>query len=145
MWLYGHAGAGKSAVAQMMAEKWAAEDALAATFFAARSRVDGRFGKSLLALQIPKLRTVIGMAVEADPVICDGTIEDQAHVLLVNPFQQLDVAEKPYLVAEPLVASDFDHKSNSEQNGSPQLSYWFTCVCFIRGFSTSLPSVSLKT
>ncbi|KAJ7726423.1 hypothetical protein B0H14DRAFT_3519097 [Mycena olivaceomarginata] len=106
MWLYGPAGAGKSAIAQTMAEKWAAEDALAAAFFFARWRAGGSSGKSLfptiayqLALQIPKLRTVIGMAVEADPAICNKTIEDQARVLLVNPFKQLDTsAEKPYLV-----------------------------------------------
>ncbi|KAJ7910714.1 hypothetical protein B0H13DRAFT_1473701, partial [Mycena leptocephala] len=103
--LYGPAGAGKSAVAQTMAEKWAAEDALAAAFFFARFRVDGSSGTRLfptiayqLALHIPKLRTVIGMAVEADPAICNKTIEERACVLLVKPFQQLQVsAEKPHM------------------------------------------------
>ncbi|KAJ7432549.1 hypothetical protein B0H11DRAFT_793492 [Mycena galericulata] len=106
MWLYGPAGAGKSSIAQTMAEKWAAEDALVATFFFARWRMGGSSGKSLfptiayqLALQIPQLRRGIGEAVEADPAICNKTIEEQARALLVNPLEQLDVAaQKPYLV-----------------------------------------------
>ncbi|KAJ7279874.1 hypothetical protein C8J57DRAFT_117471 [Mycena rebaudengoi] len=107
MWLYGPAGSGKSALAQTMAEKWAAEDALStAAFFFARWRVGGSSGISLfptiayqLALQIPQLRTAIGIAVEADPAICNKTIEEQAHAFLVNPLKQLDIdVQKRYLV-----------------------------------------------
>ncbi|KAJ7730303.1 hypothetical protein B0H16DRAFT_1733821 [Mycena metata] len=47
MWLYGPAGAGKSAIAQTMAEKWAQRKTLAAAFFFARWRTGGSSGKTL--------------------------------------------------------------------------------------------------
>ncbi|KAJ7314994.1 hypothetical protein DFH08DRAFT_662115, partial [Mycena albidolilacea] len=70
MWLYGPAGTGKSAIAQSMAEKWAANYNLAATFFFGRWRAGGGSGKCLfptiayqLALHIPGLRESVGLAV----------------------------------------------------------------------------------
>ncbi|KAJ7464087.1 hypothetical protein FB451DRAFT_454223 [Mycena latifolia] len=106
MWLYGPAGAGKSAVAQTMAEKWVAANKLAAAFFFAKWRVDGSSGKTLfptiayqLALHIPKLRRHIGLAVETDPAICDKALEAQAQALLVDPMGKLDVVpHKRHLV-----------------------------------------------
>ncbi|KAJ7883120.1 hypothetical protein B0H13DRAFT_1537646, partial [Mycena leptocephala] len=106
MWLYGPAGAGKSAVSQMMAEKWADENDLAAAFFFSRWQVGGSSGNSLfptiafqIAQNIPQLRTSIGMAVEVDPAICDKTIEEQAQALIIHPLNQLDVeGRQPSLV-----------------------------------------------
>ncbi|KAJ7122229.1 hypothetical protein C8R44DRAFT_164164, partial [Mycena epipterygia] len=106
MWLYGPAGAGKSAVAQTMAERWATADELAAAFFFARWRVGGSSGKSLfstiayqLAMHIRQLREPIGLAVEADPAICDKALEEQARTLIANPLKGLDTeADRPYLV-----------------------------------------------
>ncbi|KAJ7120777.1 hypothetical protein C8R44DRAFT_877115 [Mycena epipterygia] len=108
MWLCGPAGAGKSAVAQTMAEKWATEGTLAAAFFFAKWRVGGSAGESLFPTiayqftqQIPQLRTAIGVAMEADPAICicRKTIEEQARALLINPLKQMDVGvRKSYLV-----------------------------------------------
>ncbi|KAJ7037596.1 hypothetical protein C8F04DRAFT_1091810 [Mycena alexandri] len=106
MWLYGPAGAGKSAVAQTMAETWARQNVLAASFFFGRWREGGSSGKSpfptiayQLALHIPELRTPIGVPVEADPAIVNKTIEEQARALIVEPLKQLNIeADKPYLV-----------------------------------------------
>ncbi|KAJ7879495.1 hypothetical protein B0H14DRAFT_1603619 [Mycena olivaceomarginata] len=106
MWLYGPAGAGKSAVAQSMAENWAAENQLAASFFFARLRAGSSSAKSLfptiayqLALHDPGLRTSIGLAVEADPAICHKSLEDQVDALLVNPIALLPTRpSRPYLV-----------------------------------------------
>jgi hypothetical protein len=89
-----------------MAEKWEEEELLAAAFFFARWRVGGSSGKSLfptiayqLALHSRLLRTAIGLAVEADPAICDKSIEQQARDLIINPLAQLDVEnDKPYLI-----------------------------------------------
>ncbi|KAJ6523491.1 hypothetical protein DFH09DRAFT_198056 [Mycena vulgaris] len=104
MWLHGPAGAGKSAIAQSMAEKWSADD-LAATFFFGRWRAGGSSGKHLfptiayqLALHIPQLRTPIGLAVEADPAICDKALEEQARALIVCPMEELDAPDAPYFV-----------------------------------------------
>ncbi|KAJ7807160.1 hypothetical protein B0H13DRAFT_589853 [Mycena leptocephala] len=106
MWLYGPAGAGKSAVAQTMAEKWATEDALAAAFFFGRWRAGGSSGERLfptiayqLALHVSALRNAIALAVEADPAICDKAMEEQARALIVNPLRDLDIPPaRPYAV-----------------------------------------------
>ncbi|KAJ6556396.1 hypothetical protein B0H19DRAFT_1152495 [Mycena capillaripes] len=106
MWLYGPAGAGKSAIAQTMAERWAESEDLAAAFFFARWRVGGSAGKTLfptiayqLALHIPQLRASIGRAVEEDPAICDKSLEEQAAVLIVQPMSGLRTeVDNPYLV-----------------------------------------------
>ncbi|KAJ7464857.1 hypothetical protein B0H11DRAFT_68244 [Mycena galericulata] len=104
MWLYGPAGAGKSAIAQTMAERWAEDGELAAAFFFARWRVGGSSGKTVfptiayqLALHIRGLRELIGLAVERDPAICDKSLEEQARVLIVEPMAGLDHQE-PYVV-----------------------------------------------
>ncbi|KAJ7813332.1 hypothetical protein B0H13DRAFT_1665562, partial [Mycena leptocephala] len=83
MWLYGPAGAGKSAIAQTMAERWAPMAAGAkiwCCFFFARWRVGGSSGKSLFptiayqfARHIPGIRGSIGLAVEGNPAICERT------------------------------------------------------------------------
>jgi hypothetical protein len=106
MWLYGPAGAGKSAIAQTMAESWAANYDLAAAFFFARWRAGGGSGKCLfptlayqLALHIPSLRQAIGLAVEADPAICEKALEEQVHALIVDPIASLELEpSRPYLV-----------------------------------------------
>ncbi|KAJ7438251.1 hypothetical protein FB451DRAFT_1060420 [Mycena latifolia] len=98
MWLYGPAGAGKSAVAQTMAEKWFAANKLAAAFFFAKWRVDGSSGKTLFPTIAYQLAH-IGLAVEADPAICDKALEAQAQALLVDPMSKLDVVpHKRHLV-----------------------------------------------
>ncbi|KAJ7330480.1 hypothetical protein DFH08DRAFT_660205, partial [Mycena albidolilacea] len=70
MWLYGPAGTGKSAIAQSMAENWAANYNLTTAFFFGRWRARGGSGKCLfptityqLALHIPSLWESIGLAV----------------------------------------------------------------------------------
>ncbi|KAJ7874872.1 hypothetical protein B0H13DRAFT_2551360 [Mycena leptocephala] len=105
MWLYGPAGAGKSAIAQSMAENWTVNSKLAAAFFA-RWRTGGSSGKSpfptiayQLALHNPNLRQCIGLAVEADPAICDKALEEQFQALIVNPMGQLEIElSSPYLI-----------------------------------------------
>ncbi|KAJ6589418.1 hypothetical protein B0H19DRAFT_1303640 [Mycena capillaripes] len=67
MWLYGPASAENLAIAQSMAQNWAA-----------------------LSLHIPGLWQLIGLAVEADPAIYDKTMEKQAYALIVNPNIDVD-------------------------------------------------------
>ncbi|KAJ7244924.1 hypothetical protein C8J57DRAFT_1363381 [Mycena rebaudengoi] len=96
MWLSGPAGAGKSAIAQTMAETWDLEQKLAAAFFFARWRSGGSSGQKLfptiayqLALHIPHLRVPIGLAVEADPAITDKSLEKQVRSLILQPLGTL--------------------------------------------------------
>ncbi|KAJ6580003.1 hypothetical protein DFH09DRAFT_1029932 [Mycena vulgaris] len=106
MWLSGPAGAGKSAVAQSIAENWVTGNRLAGAFFFGRWRVGGSSGTRLiptvayqLALHDPSLRCSIGLAVEADPAICDKALEQQLQALIVGPISFLPtVPSTPYLV-----------------------------------------------
>ncbi|KAJ7074615.1 hypothetical protein C8F01DRAFT_1043893, partial [Mycena amicta] len=89
LWLYGPAGAGKSSIAQTMAEQWSASGDLAAAFFFARWRNGGGDGAKLFptlayqfALSSPDLKRLIGRAMEDDPSICNKTLEEQARVLI---------------------------------------------------------------
>jgi Parvovirus non-structural protein NS1 len=72
-WLYGPAGAGKSAIAQTIAEHCAKEGQLAASFFFSRGKVGCDKGKYLfptisyqLAISVPGTRKPIGMTVYDD-------------------------------------------------------------------------------
>ncbi|KAJ7058585.1 hypothetical protein C8F01DRAFT_294794 [Mycena amicta] len=96
LWLYGPAGAGKSAIAQTMAERWSASGDLAAAFFFARWRNGGGDGAKLFptlayqfALSSPDLKRLIGRAMEDDPGICNKTLKEQARVLIRDRFIDL--------------------------------------------------------
>ncbi|KAJ6564885.1 hypothetical protein DFH09DRAFT_984479 [Mycena vulgaris] len=97
MWLSGPARAGKSAVAQMMAEEWDADGRLAGAFFFARWRAEGDTWDRLfttiafqLAINVPRLRQAIGMAVDLNPTILEKNLGAQANALLVMAMKALD-------------------------------------------------------
>lgn len=106
MWLYGPAGAGKSAVAQTMAEKWAEDGKLGAAFFFARWRAGGGLAQQLfttiafqLALNFPALREAIVRAVEFDPTIPERNLEAQAYGLIVAPMKTLNLGPAaPFMI-----------------------------------------------
>jgi len=90
MWLYGPAGAGKSAIAQTIAERCYAQRCLLASFFFSRSDPKWNNDKSLaaslayqIALNIPQSRTLIERAVENDPV---GKTEKNINVLIWRSY-----------------------------------------------------------
>ena len=93
MWLYGPAGAGKSAIAQTIAELCYELKLLAASFFFSRTAA-GRNDHSRLVstltyqfcLSIPELRTYVEKAVELDPNIFSLSIETQLGKLIIEPL-----------------------------------------------------------
>jgi len=93
MWLYGPAGAGKSAIAQTIAELCYELKLLAASFFFSRTAA-GRNDHSRLVstltyqfcLSIPELRTYVEKAVELDPNIFSLSIETQLRKLIIEPL-----------------------------------------------------------
>ncbi|KAJ7183925.1 hypothetical protein C8R46DRAFT_884999, partial [Mycena filopes] len=105
MWLYGPAGAGESAVAQTMADRWFPDSCLAAAFFFARGRSDSS-GSNIfstiayqLALHFPALRRAFGLAVEGDLAICDKALEDQMYALIINPLTYIDPSDSgPHII-----------------------------------------------
>ncbi|ESK82249.1 nwd2 [Moniliophthora roreri MCA 2997] len=96
MWLYGPAGAGKSAIAQTIAETAHDQNMLAASFFFWRGdpkRNNPRYTfLSLahdLALSIPELREYIEQAIRANPRILQASLEDQFEKLILEPCRSL--------------------------------------------------------
>jgi hypothetical protein len=102
MWLFGPAGAGKSAIAKRIAELAAQQGLLIGTFFFSRTSAtrgtQDRLIATLafqLALSIPDTRGDIEEAIERDPTIFNKNLEVQIDTLLVKPFQSAQTKIDP--------------------------------------------------
>ncbi|KAF8965628.1 hypothetical protein BDZ97DRAFT_2057926 [Flammula alnicola] len=101
LWMYGPAGAGKSAIAQTVAEMCAKAGILAASFFFSRTS-PGRNNKThfiaslsyQLSLSIPGMRVHVATAVEHDPSIFSRSLFSQMQALIINPLKQTTVGEE---------------------------------------------------
>jgi len=93
LWLYGPAGAGKSAIAQTIAELLEKLGLLAAAFFFSRNAA-GRNDKTRLVptlvyqliKSIPEIRAHVLEALEQDPALFSCSIEAQIQALIVKPL-----------------------------------------------------------
>lgn len=101
-WVYGPAGAGKSAIMQTLASQLQDAGRLGACFFFKRGHATRGNGQNLfstiayqLALNIPWLRGVISQVVENDPSIIARSIETQMQKLISEPCW-------PYGISNPL-------------------------------------------
>ncbi|KAF5377896.1 hypothetical protein D9615_006826 [Tricholomella constricta] len=81
MWLHGPAGAGKSAIAQTVSEKYASSNQLAGSFFFSRRTAGHDNAKPFfptialqLATSISRMRRLIASAVKKDPLIFDKSL-----------------------------------------------------------------------
>ncbi|KAJ6551849.1 hypothetical protein B0H19DRAFT_903985, partial [Mycena capillaripes] len=95
LWLYGPAGAGKSAVAQSLCQKLKEKGTLGASFFFKRAHSSRGHAKRLfttiayqLALHLPEVNHHISQSMENDPSLVDKSISIQLQKLIVEPFQQ---------------------------------------------------------
>ncbi|PPQ75427.1 hypothetical protein CVT24_013071 [Panaeolus cyanescens] len=98
MWLYGPAGAGKSAIAQTVAETLFKKQKLAASFFFSQMSKDGHRHNekrliATIAYQIMQnaalVRPYIQHEIESNPAIFDMSLEDQIESLILQPFRKL--------------------------------------------------------
>ena len=99
MWVYGPAGAGKSAIAQTIAEMCEQEMILLASFFFSRNDPSRSTSKPLVAtiayqitLNLPQVRGAILAAIEHDPLIFSKSLAVQVKSLIVAPLQPLSDA-----------------------------------------------------
>jgi hypothetical protein len=110
LWLYGPAGAGKSAIAQTIAELLRKLGLLAAAFFFSRNAA-GRNNKTRLVAtlvyqlvkSIPEIRAHVLDAVEQDPAIFSCSIDTQIQTLIVKPLNAAVNKETlaPILLSRP--------------------------------------------
>jgi hypothetical protein len=96
MWVYGPAGAGKSAIAQTIAEMCEEEMILLASFFfsrndPSRSNVDHLIATIVyqITLNLPQVRDTILGAIQRDPLIFSKSLTVQFKSLIVTPLRQL--------------------------------------------------------
>jgi len=96
MWVYGPAGAGKSAIAQTIAEMCEEEMILLASFFFSRNDPSRSNVNPLIAtiayqitLNLPQVRYAILGAIERDPLIFTKSLAVQFKSLIVSPLQPL--------------------------------------------------------
>ena len=96
MWVYGPAGAGKSAIAQTIAEMCEEEMILLASFFFSRNDPSRSTVKPLIATiayqitsNLPDAREAILVAIERDPLIFSKSLAIQVKSLIVAPLQPL--------------------------------------------------------
>ena len=112
LWLYGPAGAGKSAIAQTISEICARLGLLVASFFFSRASQSRNNEKRLiasiayqLAVSIPATRSYVESAVQIDPAIFDKSLDTQIDMLVLRPLEQAcaivnpaDVKQWPRLI-----------------------------------------------
>jgi len=99
-WLYGGAGAGKSALAQTLAEKFKINEGLAASFFFFRTEVERNTGNSLiptLALQLVQsfqgLTPIVEQIILRNADLFKKNRQTQMLELLVEPLIRLSLKE----------------------------------------------------
>jgi CheY-like chemotaxis protein len=100
LWLYGPAGAGKSAIAQTIAELLEEAGLLAAAFFFSRNAA-GRDDKTPLVatlvyqliISIPEIRAHVLEALEQDPALFSRSIQAQIQALIVKPLNAVATDE----------------------------------------------------
>ncbi|KAF9482891.1 hypothetical protein BDN70DRAFT_380860 [Pholiota conissans] len=107
IWLYGPAGCGKTSIAQTIAEMFAKEGLLGASFFFGRAIV-GRNDLSqfaaTLAYQLmqpsPEIKEILLRTIEDDPLIFSRSLEVQMQLLVVEPLKsiQLPVSSPPRVI-----------------------------------------------
>ncbi|KDR67310.1 hypothetical protein GALMADRAFT_161715 [Galerina marginata CBS 339.88] len=96
MWLYGPAGAGKSAIAQTIAEMCHQDRILLASFFFSRSDPKRNSVKTLaaslayqVAVNLPQAKSLIEAIVENDPAIFQRSFRAQFNTVILEPLMQL--------------------------------------------------------
>ena len=96
MWVYGPAGAGKSAIAQTIADMCEEEMIILASFFFSKNDASRSTAKPLIAtiayqiiLNLPSVRDAILGAIERDPLIFSKSLTVQVKSLILAPLQPL--------------------------------------------------------
>ena len=111
MWLYGAAGAGKTAIAQTIAELCEEHKFLLASFFFFRGDSLRSNSKQLVAtiayqvaVIIPGVRPFMEAAIDNDPHLLSRTLITQFTALIINPLERLfetsvgEYTDLPYLI-----------------------------------------------
>jgi hypothetical protein len=116
LWLYGPAGAGKSAVAQSFCQKLKNEGRLGGSFFFKRGHPSRGNAKRLfptiayqLSLLLPQLKQLISQSIENDPAIVDRSLSSQLQELIIIPWRKSGLSRPVSVVIDGLDECDGQH------------------------------------
>ncbi|KAJ7085057.1 hypothetical protein C8R44DRAFT_651294 [Mycena epipterygia] len=116
LWLYGPAGAGKSAIAQTLCQILEAESSVAASFFfkrghASRGNANRLFSTIAyqLAVLLPGVKHFISQSVENDPAIVHKSLSIQLQKLIIEPWQKLIPTPCAVIIIDGLDECDGQH------------------------------------
>lgn len=96
MWIHGAAGAGKSAIAQTIAELCSDQGILLASYFFSRFDPTRNQSRSLIATiayqaisHFPAMRNLVVDAIDMDPLVFTRSLSSQMSSIIVKPLQHL--------------------------------------------------------
>jgi SpoVK/Ycf46/Vps4 family AAA+-type ATPase len=109
LWLYGPAGAGKSAIAQSLCQQLEAESRVAASFFFKRghasrgnaSRLFATIAYQLVVL-LPELNSIISHIVDNDPAVVHKSFSVQLEKLIIEPCRRANPTRPPVIIIDGL-------------------------------------------
>jgi NACHT domain len=100
-WLCGVAGTGKSTISRTIAQKFADEEVLAASFFFKRGGGDRgnarRFFSTLarqMVVMIPAMLSSVSEAIEADPTLTEKSMKEQSEKIILQPLSKLSGSQQ---------------------------------------------------
>jgi len=121
MWLYGAAGAGKSAIARTIAEILHSRQQLLATFFFSRADPSRNHIRSVvptlaynIILSVPESLPLITSKIEQDPHIFQRPFEHQLRQIILEPLQKL-FQQNGLLLQTVIVIDGLDECLNHEE------------------------------
>ncbi|KAJ7926306.1 hypothetical protein B0H13DRAFT_1705417 [Mycena leptocephala] len=113
LWLYGPAGAGKSAVAQTLCQTLETESCVAASFFFKRGHASRGNANRLFttiayqfAILLPEFKAFISQSVENDPALVNKSLSIQLQNLIVEPYQQIIPSPRAVIIIDGLDECD---------------------------------------
>jgi len=147
MWLYGAAGAGKSAIARTMAEILHSRQQLLATFFFSRQDSSRNHIKSVIAtlayniaLSVPESRPLIVVTIDNDPHILSRPFARQLEQLIFGPLQRL--SQQGVIYPTVIVIDGLDECLNHEER-TTLLHAISTAAAPLKFLITSRPEVPI--
>jgi hypothetical protein len=109
LWVYGPAGAGKSAIMQTLSRRLKDAGRLGGSFFFKRGHATRGNAKALfatlayqIALNIPQFKVHISQIVEDDPSVVGRSLDVQMQKLILEPCQSLDNSRVSIIIIDGL-------------------------------------------
>ncbi|KAJ7248363.1 hypothetical protein C8J57DRAFT_1724219 [Mycena rebaudengoi] len=113
IWIYGPAGAGKSAIMRTLSGKLAEVGCLGGSFFFKRGHATRGNAQTLfatlayqLALNMPQLKVLISQVVEDIPYVVAKSLDVQLQKLIVEPCGSLDISPQLDISPHPTIIID---------------------------------------